>query len=291
MQNHNEYLKQVETYLEDLPVLDRAKILSECHSEVINQETSDLSPSLEYANQKRAEHGFVSYKEKKSFSFMSFFFKFTLIGFLLLGSGVGFLIWKFYPILKVDEKNNRVIILGGLIDIDGEAGKMKVFDEYRFSQDTYTNDLQANLILGQEKDEIIINFNSGTFFLKNSNTAEVKLDCKLSAAAPANSITEEIDYIKIDLMKIPGVSCNVQIPIDKRITLEGLEGSVQLKSPEFNAYIELESGQVAIQPEKEIDYIYNLEVTNGYIGEFETRESPQAYEIQARIQNGSIVTR
>jgi hypothetical protein len=291
MQNHNEYLRQIEFFLTDLSVMERAKLLSEINSEISDKELSDLQSPLLIANQKRAEHGFVPFLEKKKFSFMSLFLKVSAIMAILFVGSLSFLVWKFTPILKIDEENNRVTILGGLIDIDGEAGKFKIFDEYHFSKDSFNNDLQANIALDQDKDEIIVKFKSGSFTLKNSEDSEFKLDCKLAKPAQKDVIKQVDDYIKIDLSQISGATCELGIPEDKKITLDGDQSHIKIITPIFNSYIDIDSGKVSITPEEEIDYLYNLEVKNGYVGEFESSESEDSYEIQININNGSIITK
>lgn len=291
MQNHNEYLKQIEFYLTDLSVMDRAKLLSEINADISGKELSELKNSKEYANDKRMEHGFVPFLEKKKFSFASLFLKFSALMTIIILGFISFLVWKFTPILEIDEEKNRVTILGGLIDIDGEAGKFKIFDEYHFSKDSFNNDLQANIALDPEKDEIIVKFNSGSFTLNNSEDSEFKLDCKLATPADKNVIQQVEDYIKVDLTKIAGATCELGVPEDKKITLEGAQSHIRINSPIFNSYIDIDSGKVAITPEKEIDYLYNLNVENGYVGEFESSETENAYEIQVNIKSGSIITK
>ena len=291
MQNHNEYLKQIEFFLTDLSVMERAKLLSEINGEILEKELSELQAPIDVANQKRAEHGFVSFVEKKKFSFAALFMKVSALMAILCIGFLSFIVWKFTPILKIDEEKNRVTILGGLIDIDGDAGKFKIFDEYHFSKDSFNNDLQANIALDQDKDEIIVKFNSGAFTLKNSEDGEFKLDCKLATPAHKDVIQQVEDHVKIDLSKISGATCEFGIPEDKKITLEGKQSHIKIITPIFNSYIDIDSGKVSITPEEEIDYLFNLEVKNGYIGEFESSEAEGAYEIQVNINNGSIITK
>ena len=289
MQNHNEYLKKVEEYLKDVSVMERAKILSEINEEIADLNVKELKDPLTYANDKRVANSLYPYTEKKPFSLMALFLKLTAFMVVFITLVIGFTIWKFSPFFKVDEENDRVIILGGLIDIDGKSGKMKVFDDFHYSRESMSNDLQVNMAIPPEKDEIIINFNSGAFELTTSKDGELKLDCKLASAPTDEVIGNDMDLIKLDFTKINGASCGIQIPVDKKVTLEGKEGSIHINNPEFNVYIALDNGKVAIKPESEIDYIYKLNVSNGMVGQFETIESDTAYEIKVDIYNGSII--
>jgi len=289
MQDHNEYLRQIEEYLSDLSVMEKVKLMGEINSEISIKPLSELENALSYTNSKRTQHGFDPFK--KNFSIFRFIFKSFAIMALIMALLVALVIWKFTPILSIDEQSNRVIVLGGLIDIDGRAGKFKVFDNYQFSDENYTNDLQVSFGLQDDQDEIIVNFNSGTFTATNSPNGELKIDCKLSLPASKEVIQQFDDYLKIDLTNIDGTSCNLQIPEDKKIILDGKAATIQINEPEFNVFIELESGRVAIKPQVEVDYLFNLELgdENGYIGEFESSDAEKTYEIKVDLGAGSII--
>ena len=291
MQNHNEYLKRVEEYLVDLSIVDKSKILLEVNNEVQEKELKELEEPQILANKKRENYGFIPFKIKKPFSLFALFLKLTALMTVFFVIAIGGVVWKFYPFFKIDEEKNRVIILGGLIDIDGEAGKYKVLDEYHFSKDHFTNDLQATLALEDDMDEILVNFQSGSFTLANSKTNELKIDCKLASPAPQDMIMQSEEVVRINFNEIKGLSCQLNIPEDRKLSLDGKEGAITIKSPEFNNYIELENGKVLIYPESEIDYKYFLNVKNGFVGEFNSVETESAYEIQVNLENGSIIAK
>ncbi len=289
MHTHEEYLKKIEHFLSDLLISERLDLLNKIQDEIKEKSDLELQDALVYTNIKRGELGFSPYVDKKPFSFFKLFMKLTAAMSVITIIFISVLLYKFTPLLKVDEENNRVIILGGLIDIDGKAGKFKIGDDYHFTKDTFSNDLQASINLDEDKDEVIVKFLSGSFELKNAEDGEFKLDCKLEKPADQNVIEHQVDFIKIDLTTSGGSNCTLAIPEDKKISLEGQVSSVTVLNPIFNLYVDLESGKVAITPEEEIDYLYRLEVKSGYIGEFETSEAENAYEIQINIESGSVI--
>lgn len=293
MNKHNEYLKLVETYLEDLEVIQRSKILSEVYHEILNKDAIELPAALQFANLKRSQHGLIAYSPKKKFSFWSFFLKFSILTLIIIVTTISLLVWKFTPILSVDEANNRIIFLGGLIDIDGKAGKLKVFNDYHFSDDSFSNDFQASIDLGDDKDEIIVNFKSGSFNLKNSKDGNFSLDCKLANPPNADIISQRDELVHIDFSKIEGLNCALEIPTDKKITIEGKQASLNIPAPEYNLYIELENGKIYLSPEEEIDYIFNFNIENkksdNFIGDFKSSNSPDAYEIRINLQDGAVI--
>ncbi len=289
MQNHNEYLKKIDEYLSDLNVMDKVRLIEEMSEEIEQKDVKQLEPPLEYVNRKRISAGFYPYAPKKPFSLLAFFFKFIGFSVVFFSLIIGIAIYKFSPIFKVDEETNRVIILGGLIDINGDAGKVKILDQYHFDKSVMGNDLQATMALEPEKDEIIVNFISGSFQVETSRTGEFSLDCKLAVPAPQNIIQTETDYVRLNLKEIDGAACELKVPVDKKITFEGEGGNIQIVNPEFNIYIDMDDGRVAIQPENEMDYKYQISLANGMIGEFESVDSDQAYEININLDNGSVV--
>lgn len=291
MQNHDSYLQQIEDHLKDLPVLVRSKIILEVSEHIQTIGSEELQSALHMANLKRSEHGYTPYVEKKEFSFFKFFMKGTLIMSFVSVIFVSFLVWKFTPLFHVDEKTNRIVILGGLIDINGEAGKVKVFDQYQYSDSNFSDDFTANFTLNEEQDEVILEFQSGSFQLSTSAGSSFNLDCKLASPPDKKIISEKDDFIKIDLTQIQGSSCKLEVPEDKKITLEGEDAEIKLISPRFNSYTEITNGKVAITPAIETDYQFDLEVKEGYLGEFESSDDPEAFEIRVQIDNGSIITK
>lgn len=292
MNTHNEYLQEVESYLVDLEVIQRSKILTDSYQELLGKDLTDLKPALEYANEKRMQNGFIEYKPKKKVSIVGLFFKFSAVMFLLFLGFLSFLVWKFTPIIQVDEESNRVVILGGLIDIDGKAGKLKVGDEYHFSHESFTNDFQASVSLNESQDEVLVNFTSGSFNLKTSEDENFVLDCKLASPPGPDLIAQEDELVKIDFSKIEGLNCALAVPIDKRLTIEGKHGSIMVPAPEYNLYVELENGKVYISPGDEVDYKFSLNIANednGFIGDFESSDNDTAYEIRINLDDGAII--
>ena len=293
MNTHDEYLKKIEPLLSDLSVYDRSKLLCEIHKEIERLELTDLKPALAFANEKRSEYGYIPFKPVKKMSFLSFFLKFSAMMTLLFLGSISLLVWKFTPIFKVDEETNRVIILGGLIDINAKAGKLKVLDNYHYSDDSFTNDFQASINLNQDKDEVIVNFQSGRFDLKNATDDNFTLDCKLATPPTDEIISEQDDLVVIDFKKTPGLNCTLAVPVDKKITIEGLDASIRVPSPEYNLYVELDSGKVYLTPEEEIDYNFNLNIDEtgpeNYIGDFQSNDTDEAFEIRINLKRGAII--
>lgn len=292
MSMHNNYLQIIESYLSDLDVTDRSKILTEILYEVQKQDASMLRPALDYVNEKRSQYGLAVYRPRKRFPILASLFKFSALMFIIFLGFLSFLIWKFTPVIKIDEESHRIVILGGLIDIDGKAGKLKLGDEYHYSHEGFSNDFQASINLNESQDEVLINFVSGSFNLKTSEDENFVLDCKLASPPSTEIISQENELIKINFNKIDGLNCSLHIPVDKRLTIEGSNASIVVPTPEYNLYVELENGKVYLSPEEEIDYNYGLHIENtdnSFIGDFESSNDENAYEIRIHLHSGAII--
>jgi hypothetical protein len=289
MNDHNEYLKLAETYLEDLPVMEKSKILSLIHDQIVDMQTADLDDPIIVVNKKRIELGHYPFKYKEKPSILNFFLKLSAIMTIFVFTLIAIVIWKFTPLFHVDEENNRVIILGGLIDIDGKAGRFKVGNNYQFTEAKYENEFQGSFELDQEKDEVVIKFISGSFKLSTATDNEVKINCKLETPPQQDMIVQSHDAVEVDFTKMQGSSCSVIVPQDRKVTLEGHDSNIEVLEPEFNLYVDITNGNLQFIPAPEIDYSFNVEVENGYKGDFPPTTSSEAFEIKFNIENGSAV--
>lgn len=282
--NKNEYLKEVEKYLSDLNVMDRAKILSELAESDINLSTNHL----ELANKKRVEHGHLPYIHKEKVSIFRFLMKMSAVFFGIFLLFITFLIWKFTPVIKVDEPNQRVIILGGLIDIDAKAGKFKIGNDYHFEDASYTNEFQTSLSLDSEIDEIIFDIKSGKVEIKTTDKEQLTVDCKLEAPPMLDSIKKSRDEIVFNFGKIAG-SCTLLVPTNRKLSVRSDAASISLIEPEFNSYIELQNGNVSILESPETSYQYDLSIKEGIKDDFNSSVDQDAYEINIKVTNGNIL--
>ncbi|MAZ48867.1 MAG: hypothetical protein CME65_09905 [Halobacteriovoraceae bacterium] len=293
MKSKDQFLNEVDTYLTGLPAETKINLMSRALVDIDENPALLSEDSRTYADKVRSRHNYPPFKPEKKFSFFKLIFSLFAMFWVFVFLGLGLLYWKFTPIFKADEENQRVIILGGLIDIDGKSGKVKIFDQVQFADsDNLKDSFQMNMALGSEIDEVDLNFKSGQFTLKNSLNNELKFNCKLSGPFEQEMVEQRPELLKVNFAKLDGVTCELSIPEGKRILLEGVDSAINIDRPEFNTYIEVENGHVAILPAPERDYLFNLEVEQGYIGEFNSvKDNPEATEIQVRLQNGSIVTK
>lgn len=298
--NLEQYLYDLEKSLKDFPPSLKAKVISEINSDIENSIAKypdksiksileDLGPASKLANHYRLDSGFKTFKPTKHpvLTFLTVGFLGTI---LISVISIGVLIWKFTPIIKIDEDNQRFMLLGGLIDINGKSGKIKVVDQYQFVQNKYNNEFEGSYLLDSKQDELLIHFSTGVLNLKSSQTRDVIWTCKLETPPTKDVINLKNDSVKLNFDEFGGGSCTIEVPIDLKLTVEGNEGEITLVEPEFDAFIDLNDGNILLQHSPEVEYKYSIRVKNGTKGKFpKSSEKDNAYEIQLELKNGSIL--
>lgn len=297
--NLENYLYQLEKSLKDVGPVDRSKIILENHQHIIEAREKfpekslkeildDLGPASKVANHYLLDRGLKTYRPNKH-PFLKWFSIMFLGSVGLIMATILVVIWKFTPLFKVDEKNQRIIILGGLIDVNGVSGRIKMGDQYQFIQNKYTNQFDGTLeVLKDEFDELVINFKSGSIDLKTNFARKLSWDCKLENPPTKEFINMNNDIIEIDLEKTGGASCLIEVPKDLKLTVDGEDAQVGLMEPEFDAYIDIDNGQVSVSPNPEVDYKYDVSVKNGMSDKFISSKKADAYELKIHIENGKI---
>lgn len=140
--NLESYLAKLDAALEQISVGDRAEIITEIKSHVLETQTKRPSQSLQdiltelgdpelVAKRYLQERHIQPRMPKREFSmlWLSSTIKWLVIGFLgtlsILVLIIGLIIWRFTPLVSVDELHNRVLLGGGIIKIQSSADKRK----------------------------------------------------------------------------------------------------------------------------------------------------------------------
>ena len=282
----NQFLNKAQKYLDDLNITEKSKIISELSIELKGQDLSVLDIQNE-VNQKRVEHGLAPHNKKKDSNFGSLLIKSFVVITIVFVLFISFLISKFTPVFKIDEKNQRVIILGGLIDIDGKAGKFKVGDDVQFSGSTHKNEFAAKLSLTKAQKEIDVDILSGKYTIKTAKDGVLNIECKLAEVPPADLIKSSSDKISLNFGDLAG-SCDFAIPENKTLTLSAEAAHFMLIKPKFDTEISMDNGHIEIAPDTNHSYQYELFVEEGLIDAFQSDSTNAEYSIKARLDNGTI---
>jgi hypothetical protein len=303
MNNRNDleqYLFELEKYLSDLGPSDRSKIIvsTEQHIQDALQKYSDktladilddLGPAQKVANHHRLDLGLKTFKPERHpiLKWLSI----TILGsmglFLIF---ILTLVWKFTPIFEIDEEKQRIVILGGLIDINGVSGKVKIMDEYRFVENKFANQFDGSIDYSQEEyDEVVINFKSGILTINPATEAKLSWNCKLEVPPNSEFIDRSSKSVVINLEQYNGISCDISIPHDTSLTIDGKDAQVTINNAQFDTFVEINNGIVYFNNNPEVEYKYELNVKNGIVSnDFQSSKVVNAYEIKINVKNGSI---
>ena len=296
----NQYLFQLEKHLVDLSPSDRSKIVLEIQQHIeealekysdksLENILEDLGSPERVANHYRLDRGLKTFKPKRnpiikwlSITFLGsigLFFVFILT-----------LIWKFTPVFEVNEKTQQVTILGGLIDINGTSGKIKIMDEYKFVDNKFTNHFDGSIDFPREEyDELVINFKSGILNLNTSPDPKLTWNCKLEVPPNEDFMDRNKGVVIINLENYEGVDCEIGVPAEVKLTIDGKDAQISVNDAEFDTFIEINNGSVFFNYNPEVDYTYDLKVKNGTVSsEFISSKAKNAYETRIYINKGSI---
>lgn len=294
------YLFELEKNLKDVPPSARAQIVSEVNTQVcelqknypeksISQIISDLGSAQKLANHYRLDRGIKTFKPNRNpiLKWISITFIGSICIFFVF---ISLMIWKFTPIFKVDESTQRITILGGLIDVNGVSGKVKIGNEYSFIKNQYPNAFNGSMEISKEEfNEVVISFNTAILEVKTAEDRKFSWDCKLSTPPNDEFVNLEKDSVELKLEKSEGADCKLLIPQDINFTVEGKDGQVILNEPEFDTFVEVENGTVQIIPNPEIAYKYDFAVKNGSVPALKASQSKDAFEMKINVANGKII--
>jgi len=135
----NSYLSELDKALNQLPVSDRADIIVEIKSHVLEAQAKNPNQSLDeilssigepnaVAKRYLQERGVSSMqpapRASGSMMWLANSIKWLVIGFIsfvaLLLLVIALIIWRFTPLISVDDTHNKVSIGGGIINVTGE---------------------------------------------------------------------------------------------------------------------------------------------------------------------------
>ena len=144
-----------------------------------------------------------------------FFITIVSLAVIFISSGY-FLVSKFTPLIKVDDKKGRVIILGGLIDVNSDLGTVKINDHFDMNMKN-THSFKGEQIINNVKN-IVFHFSNGKFTVLTSQNSKMKWDCKLSQQVTNNPITiDKKQNIFLNFSNFKGVQCDLFIPKSKEL--------------------------------------------------------------------------
>lgn len=294
-----QYLFTLEKSLSDLHPSDRAKIVLDINEHILEaldkyqdkkliEVLEDLGHPQKVANHYRLDRGLKTFKPARNpiLKWFSITFLGSIGAFLLF---IAVMVWKFTPIFEVDEDQGRVVILGGLIDINQTSGKVKIMDQYNFVDNQFTNQFDGAVEFPKEEyDEVVVNFKSGVLNFTLSTEQKLSWNCKLDTPPSGDFLNRSKDIIELDFEGFDGIACDIAVPAEAKLTVDGKDAKITVIEAEFDTYIEVNNGSVFFNGNPEVDYNYDLKVKQGTIDNFNSSDDPNAFETKIYVENGTI---
>lgn len=295
------YLSVLDKALGQIPVSSRAEIITEIKSHVLEAKERDsnattasvlqaLGEPETVANRYLMERGLKPVKTSRGTSIM----KWLTIGFLgtlgLICFTITMIIWRFTPLISVDEKGDHVKLLGGMIDVNGKGGKFQIDgkDFSGFNDDSTLKSSGHQTIDTTRFKTIHVPFTNGKIALETSKDNSVHWDCKFDGPHGSGQLMEKSGVMAFDFGSRANVKCEIQVPKKLKLDLEGSNGDIELEKPEGDVDVKLTNGKVSIEPARNVKYHYDLQVKRGLVANFESSDDPHAIKIKMDIVNGAI---
>lgn len=293
-----DFLNKTEAFLEDMPMDQRKQALEEWKTTFVTYKQTN--PGIDFlrlkrllggprglANMIRIKHN-LPLKGSKAQSTRQ------AVGVVLGAASLFFLLiigifwWKFTPIISVE--NNRVQVLGGLIDIDGPLGQVKVGDSFEFSQTQYRNVFEGSYEIPDDSvEDVLLEFDRGQMEISYVEANRLSWDCKISSEPSDGFITQEKELVTISLKRSGGADCTFKLPLRLKYTIAGDAGKVDVIAPANDTFIQLGSGLVTIAPDSEAQYRFDLKVGQGTVDkQFEALSHEDGIEIKVDLGTGSV---
>lgn len=295
------YLRRLDNGLSRISVSEKAEIIMEIRGHILDalekSEDKDLAKILDsfgspeqMANKYLGERNIPPLATKDHTPL----FKWIVIGVLGMSTlciiGLSIVLWKFTPLIKVDESNDRVTLLGGIVTIegDGEGVEVKANFKDKFKNLKIHEDISLDKLNVQEA---LFKFNNGKIEIENSRQNVISWKCRLLDAGQDQAQKEVTDSkVFVDLTGIDLTKCKIFVPADILLVVKGNNGKLELDELKNNIEASIHNGKISFGPEGGVDYRYDLNVANGSIDNgFNSSDKANAYQVKLSLTNGKIV--
>lgn len=289
------YLARLDKCLGPIAISEKADIITEIKSHVLEAIENDASTNMndalsslgepeQVANRYLMERGLKPNRPAKhpivKWITIGFLGTFGITAFIFL-----VLIWKFSPLVKVDEEKGHVQILGGLIDVNEKQGKVKIGND--FVVNSFESEYEGEHAKSKVN-ELKIHFTNGELQIFKSEDEEVKYKCKTFGKTDGARPSVLDRRLTIELSKTTAVECDLMIPKDVSVQVEGTNGDINVKHINSNLSINLMNGKIKFKPDENASYKFKSSILNGKSDEFKSSDEKSAYSINFNIVNGVI---
>lgn len=296
------YLSQFEKALDHLDVSQRTSLIKEAQEQFYElkakyseKEIPEILEILGHANdlarRLTAEKGWPRPKQIPGIHGVKWIFVGLFTGLFCLVISVGMILWNLSPLIRVDEKSDRVALLGGLIDVQGKDGVVD-FGPHAFNlkggKGKFNGTLERTF---SKQGKIVLRFNNGKIDFYNTKKKQLYWQCRMDSSQGGRDgkVLEDTHTLTFDLGQAFGVRCDFHLPEKVLIEVIGMNGVVSLQEIKNPLDIQLVNGSIRIKPDPTTEYHFDLKVGQGSVDAFPSSDARSAYKVRAEILNGNII--
>ena len=288
------YLFRLEKYLGPIAISEKAEIVIEIKNHVmtamennenlsVGQILTSLGEPERVANRYLHERGLEPQKPSKHS-----IIKWITIGLLgtfgIMAIVFVILIWKFTPVIKVDQERGRVQILGGLVDVPHEdMGRI----DYRSNEDKNNFSGEEDLYQSNIK-RVDVVFSNGKFDIINNEENKFRFECKIKGNHSDIKQSKSKDLLVLNLSNVSGSYCKLELPPKIRFVMKGKNGRVRLIELRNHISINIWNGNIDFSQDPNSQYKYQTSIANGSVDDFLSSDSEEAFNVEFSLVNGRI---
>ncbi len=301
------YLSQLDRELQALPVGQRAEIITEIRSHILELDQKDPSVDIQkrledlgtpkavamrYLEQKGVKYwapstprNWIKWIALATFGSVAFVVASALIATFMA-------IWYFSPIIEVDEKAGKVSFFGKAIQVSEANGNLKIgsftVGGLDFDDDDSNHMSRGRAELKNQKVQLIkIPFITAKLEVNASQDGVFSWECK-SRMGQNPQLDMQAGVMTLALDKLKFAKCELNIPAGTKAELSGINGSVKLDEPQSDIQVNVTNGKVKISPDSRREYDFDVNVLNGVQDDFASVRTPGALKVKVDVVNGAV---
>jgi hypothetical protein len=321
------YLSQLDRELQALPTGQRAEIITEIRSHILEASEKDSSKpiqtllndmgtprdvAIKYLQQKGVKH-WVPAKSRNWLRVLALSVA-AMFAFVVLSTA--FTVWYFSPLIHVDEEQGRVTLLGGFIDVNDKTdevkvGSMKVKGSMKGHVQVGSGSSTVNINLDDDGDgdydlkltgsksegqedltgknvkTIKIPFNTAKLELNASESQHFTWECE-NLGSSNPPLSVKAGVLTFDLNMVKMARCELGLPEGVKAEIKGINGSLELNEPNTAYDINVTNAKINISQDSSKIYDFEVKVANGTHDNFGRSTDKKALKMKVDVVNGVV---
>jgi hypothetical protein len=292
------YLMQLDQLLQALPIGQRAEIITEIKShihEVLEKEPQrdietvlgDLGTPHTVAEKYLAAKGLKVSAPRRGRKVFKWLAIGTVAMFLLVFAGGLAVIWRFSPLIRATQ--HHVTLFNGMIDVNEQLGHVKIGDievGNAINEDTVEISGEED-VSGKKVKLIKIPFNNAKLDVESAQNDKMKWSCKtVGHENPKAQIEAGVLSLNLDVLQ--AAKCSIALPSGAAAEFRGVNGKMEVKTPQNSMKISLVNGKVDISLDPSKVYDFDVKVKNGLQDFFPHSSDKGAVKVQVDVINGLV---